>query len=173
MKPLRFFASLLLAFAVSAGLHAMAAESVLTLTAETSALDEIKGVRLFSDDFTTKDTQITDFDSVLLNSIAISFPKCDFGNVVPYSGGYVTIGYSDRVDQTLVRFDFNDNGSGFAFSGGTFTAGYHVAVEKGSTAETVTALAERLLYNGSTSEGRGSLYLRSFGRSCCGHCRCG
>ena len=116
----------------------MAAESVLTLTAETSTLDEIKGVRLFSDDFTTKDTQITDFDSVLLNSIAISFPKCDFGNVVPYSGGYVTIGYSDRVDQTLVRFDFNDNGSGFAFSGGTFTAGYHVAVAKGSTAETVT-----------------------------------
>ena len=56
MKPLRFFASLLLAFAVSAGFHAMAAESVLTLTAETSALDEIKGVRLFSDDFATKDT---------------------------------------------------------------------------------------------------------------------
>ena len=130
----------------------MAAESVLTLTAETSALDEIKGVRLFSDDFKTKDTQITDFDSVLLNSIAISFPKCDFGNVVPYSGGYVTIGYSDRVDQTLVRFDFNENGSGFAFSGGTFTAGYHVAAAKGSTAETVTALAERLLYNGSTSK---------------------
>lgn len=152
MKPLRFFASLLLAFAVSAGFHAMAAESVLTLTAETYALDEIKGVRLFSDDFKTKDTQITDFDSVLLNSTAISFPKCDFGNVVPYSGGYVTIGYSDRVDQTLVRFDFNENGSGFSFSGGTFTAGYHVAVAKGSTAETVTALAERLLYNGSTSK---------------------
>lgn len=152
LKFYRFLTAAILTLLLSFGLPVFAADNALSLDTENSVLDSTKGVRLFSDDFTTKDTQITDFDSVLLNSIAISFPKCDFGNVVPYSGGYVTIGYSDRVDQTLVRFDFNDNGSGFAFSGGTFTAGYHVAVAKGSTAETVTALAERLLYNGSTSD---------------------
>ena len=123
MKFYRFLTAAILTLLLSFGLPVFAADNALSLDTENSVLDSTKGVRLFSDDFTTKDTQITDFDSVLLNSIAISFPKCDFGNVVPYSGGYVTIGYSDRVDQTLVRFDFNDNGSGFAFSGGTFTAG--------------------------------------------------
>lgn len=94
MKFYRFLTAAILTLLLSFGLPVFAADNALSLDTENSVLDSTKGVRLFSDDFTTKDTQITDFDSVLLNSIAISFPKCDFGNVVPYSGGYVTIGYS-------------------------------------------------------------------------------
>ena len=148
MKFYRFLTAAILTLLLSFGLPVFAADNALSLDTENSVLDSTKGVRLFWDDFKTKDTQITDFNRVLLDTAAISFPKCEYGNVSPSSDGYVTIGYSTTVDTTLVRIDFNENGSGFAFSGGTFTTGYHAAVVKGSTAETVTALAERLRYNG-------------------------
>lgn len=151
MKLYRFLTAVLLTLLLSFCLPVFAADAALLLDSENSVLDSTKGVRLFLDDFKTKDTQITDFNRVLLDKTAISFPKCEYGNVSPSSDGYITIGYSNTVDTTLVRIDFNENGSGFAFSGGTFTTGYHAAVVKGSTAETVTALAERLRYNGSTA----------------------